>query len=114
MLLMHPTQVDRPDALFIADDNMVDHCAIALAQCGVVVPRDLHVISHCNFPWPPPSVLPIRRIGFEVPRLIQLAVDAIDLQRRGQTPPENQYLPAYFEDELPLASRTFRHRFILD
>src|SRR4029077_12261687 len=58
-MLMHAGQDERPDALYIADDNFLEHASIGLINAGVRVPKDVEVIAHCNFPWPTPSALHI-------------------------------------------------------
>jgi DNA-binding LacI/PurR family transcriptional regulator len=93
---------DRPDALIITDDNLVEHASAGLVAAGVSVPGELDVIAHCNFPWPTPSVLPVRRLGYDAREVLRACIADIDAQRRGETLPatEQMILPR-FEDELP-------------
>jgi hypothetical protein len=80
-LLMHDGQKERPDALLIADDNLVEYSTAGLLSAGVSVPRDLDVVAHCNFPWPAPSVLPVMRLGYNIAEVLEVCINAINHQR---------------------------------
>jgi hypothetical protein len=99
-LLMSEGRRERPNALLITDDNLVEHATMGLLAAGVRVPEDLEVVCHCNFPWPTPSVLPVRRLGFDVREVLNRCISSIDCQRRGERPLMNVMVPAVFEDEL--------------
>lgn len=98
-LLLHPGQRDRPDALIISDDNLVEHATAGIVAAGIAVPGDCAVVAHCNFPWPTPSTLPMRRLGYDAREVLRTAISAIDRQRQGQ-PAGTLVVPARFEDEL--------------
>ena len=99
-LLMHPGQFERPDCLFIADDNLVEHVTLGLLDAGVRVPDDLEVVAHANFPWATPSAMPIKRIGFDIRHVMRLSVEYIDAQRRGEACPSVVHIPAVFDHEV--------------
>jgi DNA-binding LacI/PurR family transcriptional regulator len=100
-LLLHPGQRDRPDALIITDDNLVEHAAAGVIAAGVHVPDDCALVAHCNFPWPTPSVLPARRLGYNAREVWNTAIAAIDRLRRGESVGQNELVvKARFEDEL--------------
>jgi DNA-binding LacI/PurR family transcriptional regulator len=65
-LLMHGPPGERPDGLIITDDNLVEHGLAGLVAAAVRVPDDVEVVAHCNFPWPAASVLPVKRLGFDI------------------------------------------------
>ena len=67
------------------------------------VPDDCEVVAHCNFPWPTPSVLPVRRLGYDARRLLEEGIAAIDRQRAGGATDEMVTVPAQFEDEVARA-----------
>ncbi len=98
-LLLHPGQRDRPDALIISDDNLVEHATAGIVAAGIAVPGDCAIVAHCNFPWPTPSALPMRRLGYDAREVIRVALESIDRQRRGE-PAGTLVVPARFEDEL--------------
>jgi DNA-binding LacI/PurR family transcriptional regulator len=108
-LLMQPNQLERPDALLISDDNLVDPACAGLVAAGLRVPDDCTVVAHCNFPWPAPGTLPVRRLGYDARRLLGEAIAAIERRRAGGPAGEQVTIPAQFEDELarrpPVLSR---------
>jgi DNA-binding LacI/PurR family transcriptional regulator len=100
-LLMHKGQQDRPDGLLIMDDNLLEHGTQGLLAAGVRVPDELDVVAHTNFPWPTPSAVPVRRLGFDVRRILAVSLDRIDQQRRNEQAPHMTTVRAAFEDEPP-------------
>jgi DNA-binding LacI/PurR family transcriptional regulator len=99
-LLMQPNQHERPDALLISDDNLVDPATAGLVAAGLRVPDDCTVVAHCNFPWPAPSALPVRRLGYDARRLLDEAIAAIGRWRAGGPAGELVTIPAQFADEV--------------
>jgi DNA-binding LacI/PurR family transcriptional regulator len=100
-LLMRLPRKERPDALLVLDDNLVEHACAGLVAAGVRVPDDVTVVAQCNFPWPPPAVLPLRRIGFDAGEMLAACIDSINRQRLGETVEAWTRIPAVFEDERP-------------
>lgn len=104
-LLMHSGQEERPDGLIIGDDNLVEEAAAGLLAAQVRIPEDMEVISHCNFPWPVPSMLAGPRLGYDARRVLQACLDVVDRQRQGQTEVEEVAVSACFEQELAEAEQ---------
>lgn len=104
-LLMRDGQAERPDALVIGDDNLVEYATAGLIDAGVKVPEDVEVVAHCNFPWPTPSVLPVKRLGYDARECLRACIDAIDQQRQGKPVPSLIEVPARFEEEIVTAGR---------
>jgi len=102
-LLFEPGKPNRPDCLFITDDNLVEYATAGLVAAGVRVPDDVDVVAHCNFPWPVPSAIPIKRLGYNVQEVLRQCISIIDMQRQGQTPPKQVLVEAVFEEELAAA-----------
>ena len=98
-LLMHAGKDERPDALIISDDNLVESATAGLVDAGVRVPQDLEVIAHTNFPWPTPSAVSVKRLGYDVRQLISLCLERLAQQRRGEIPPMHTAVPPIFEEE---------------
>jgi DNA-binding LacI/PurR family transcriptional regulator len=98
-LLLNPDQRQRPDALVITDDNLVEHATAGMIDAGLRVPADLEVVAHCNFPWPTPSVVPVRRLGYDAREVLAGAIRLIDAARDGGHTARLR-IPARFEDEL--------------
>lgn len=99
-LLMDYPPDQRPDGLFVLEDNLLGHVASAVVSMGMRIGHDLQIVAHANWPLRTPSVFPIRRIGFHVGHMLARCIDAIDMQRRGEAPPDVQRVPAMFEDEI--------------
>src|SRR5262249_23595215 len=98
-LLMHGPKSQRPDGLLICDDNYAEDAQAALVETGVRVPTDLTVVTHCNFPWPPPNVLPVRRLGYDIRLALKTCIQVLDRQRRGEKVARENLIPAVFEEE---------------
>lgn len=86
-LLMHDGQTERPDGLIIYDDNLAEQIMSGLMDAGVRVPQELDLVTHGNFPWPMPSVMPIHRIGYDAVQTLETCMDLIDRQRTGESVP---------------------------
>lgn len=99
-LMFRPEQADRPDALFVMDDHLVEFAAAGLIDAGVRIPEDLDVVAHSNFPWPAPSMVPMRRIGFDVRTVLKQCINCLARQRRGETGVIVEETPVVFDDEL--------------
>jgi DNA-binding LacI/PurR family transcriptional regulator len=101
-LLVDQPAATRPQALIVADDNLVEDASRGLAAAGLA-PAELLVIGAANFPAPPPSHFPVLMLGFDLHALVAAAFAEIDRQRQGAPPPPGvQLFPALFEAELPL------------
>jgi DNA-binding LacI/PurR family transcriptional regulator len=96
LLMSHPE--DRPDGLFIADDNLVESVAAGLVTAGVRVPADLKVLAHCNFPAAAGSVLPFVRLGYDAHAVLSAAIELIARTRAGAAPGVAE-IPVVFEHE---------------
>jgi DNA-binding LacI/PurR family transcriptional regulator len=98
-LLMRGRPEERPDGLFITDDNLVEEASAGIVAAGVRVPEELEIVAHCNFPWPTFSDLPMRRLGYDAREILQLAFAHLDGQREKKDLPRTTPIPARFEDE---------------
>ena len=98
-LLMHPSQPDRPNALFIADDNLVEHATGGLIDAHVRVPDDISVVAHCNYPYQTPSAVRVTRLGFDARQIMDFALTALEQMRLGEAV-EPTAADALFEHEI--------------
>lgn len=112
-LLMHGEADHRPDGLIIVDDNLVEHAAAGLVAAGVRVPDDLEVVAHCNFPWPVPSALPVKRLGFNARQVMESCLACIDTQRDGAAWDQVVRIPAVFEEQLTHPAATPQPRDVM-
>jgi DNA-binding LacI/PurR family transcriptional regulator len=98
LLLDYPPK-ERPDAIILATDHLVEEALATIHQAGVVIGQDIDVVSHCNWPWPVDSPLPIARLGFHSHDFLNASLSSISSIRRGETPPPQTLVPALFEHE---------------
>jgi hypothetical protein len=104
-LMLGREPADRPDALLITDDNLVDPALIGLIAEGIRVPDDLTIVTHCNFPCPRPSVLDVKRLGFDADTVLNACLAIIDQQRADEPALQRTVISPVFEEE-----RTSEHR----
>ena len=100
-LMFRPGQPERPDGLIVSDDNLLTSAGEGLVAAGARVPDQLQVVSLTNFPRLLPSAVPVTRIGFDIPVLLDLLVERLEQIRRGETPPEVTAMPAVVEPVAP-------------
>ena len=99
-LMMQPTPPNRPDALIVADDTLVEPTTRGLHDAGVRVPDDVEVLAQCNYPLSPSAATPVTRLGFETHVLFDRCFEAIDAQRHGEPVQPALHLTPKFEDEV--------------
>lgn len=99
-LLFSVAPADRPDALLICDDNLVQGACDGLIAAGVRVPQDVDVVAHCNFPPPSAPQLPARRLGFAAPEILACGIKLLQQCRDGVALSATNHVPARFEDEV--------------
>lgn len=99
-LLMHPDHTRRPDALLIADDNLIEHVDAGLRDVQVDVAQDLTIVAHANFPSRSVSDLPMRRLGYDTRQVIGAGIHLINERRDTQSTSRIYPIEPYFEDEL--------------
>jgi hypothetical protein len=108
LALLRGPAAQRPDALVVADDNLVEQVCAGLRQLGLRVPADLDVVAHANFPLAAPSPLPLIRLGFDVPQVFALAMDLLARQQRRERVPPVTVVHPRFEDEIEQRSEGIR------
>lgn len=89
----------RPDGLFIADDNFTEHVARGIMASRIKVPDELKIISHCNWSLPPKRLIPMELIGFESSRIISESLQIIESCQNGIKPDQYILLPPILENE---------------
>lgn len=85
-LLLNQRDGERPDALIVTDDNLLDSVLVGLMSTGLRLPDDLMVIAHCNWPTESPSALPLVRLGFDAANTLDVALREAEAQRQGDQP----------------------------
>ncbi|MEM6551947.1 MAG: GntR family transcriptional regulator [Planctomycetota bacterium] len=98
LLLDRPAD-QRPDALIITDDNLVESALAGVLASGVSMPNDLQVVAHCNWPIETRTRLPITRLGFDAAAVLRTAMQHVEALRHDQPVPDATPVPAVFEDQ---------------
>ena len=99
LLLSLPAK-ERPDALLIADDHLIEYAAKGIVACGVRVPQDLEVIAHCNWREVVPCPLAIRYLGYDTNSVLLAALNTIDSLNSGRQVDRMIDIKPLFEEEL--------------
>jgi len=99
-VIFHRSRDERPDAFVIMDDNLVPHATAGLLTAGVRVPEDVDVVAHANFPYPTPSAVPAKRVGYSIRAMLEKSVEIIELKRQGKEVPSELHFPPLFDDEI--------------
>jgi hypothetical protein len=68
---------ERPDAILVNDDYLVEAVTQGVLDAGRRVPEDVVVVAQCNFPHLPPAVTPVVRLGYDLPDLMDRALAAL-------------------------------------
>jgi DNA-binding LacI/PurR family transcriptional regulator len=98
-LLMAQDPDKRPDTLYITDDNLITLVQSTLIEIGVKVPDELKLICHYNFPENTDTVLPVKKIGYDVRDILNKGVDLIKDYYNG-CPLRSVTIDGKFDDEI--------------
>jgi hypothetical protein len=90
---------NRPDAIFVTDDNLVEPLLSGLRRAKVEPGKDVYVLAHCNWPRPLGVEDGVEHIGFDVREVLCAGKECIDAQRAGEASP-TRMVPARFLREL--------------
>jgi len=98
-LLMRLPPSERPDALIIADDNLLEPVTGVLTEAGCRVPEDIAVLTMVNWPSPVASSLPACRLGFDAVDTLRRAIRRLRDPPSDGDDPARWSIPALFEAE---------------
>lgn len=99
-LLFQLPREKRPEIFLVSDDNLTEQVTLAIRNFAP--PKDLPpVISLCNYPWLPPTHLPVRWLGYDLRELYINAIGLIENARRHIPNPHRLVrVPPSTEEEL--------------
>ena len=98
LALLHQAQTERPDAVIITDDNLVEAFTEGIRDTGLSA-SDLDVVAQANFPYPTLSHVPAKRLGYDISRLMAVCLERIEQQRRGESVPAHTAIPVEFAEK---------------
>jgi hypothetical protein len=62
----------------------VDHALNGVFRSRVKVPEELEIVTHCNWPNPVTSVIPVKRLGYDVRKAVSIIIETL-LKSRGKS-----------------------------
>jgi DNA-binding LacI/PurR family transcriptional regulator len=89
---------DRPDAVFLTDDNLVEPFLAGLKRAKRKPGRDVYVLSHCNWPHPIGLGDGVEHLGFDVREILAMGKQCVDEQRDGSASPSRVVTPRFLEE----------------
>lgn len=92
-------RADRPDAVFVTDDNLLEPVLLGLARARLS-PSSVHVLSHCNWPYPLADSPDVEYLGFDVREIFAAARAYFCADAREALPHPLASVPPRFEHEL--------------
>jgi DNA-binding LacI/PurR family transcriptional regulator len=100
-------RADRPDAIFVTDDNLIEPLLRGFEAAKIRPKRDVYVLGHCNWPHPIGIEEGVDHIGFDVREIFLAAKEVVEAQRDGDPSPKRTVEPRF-------ASELFDSAFALD
>ncbi len=92
-------RADRPDSVFVTDDNLLEPTLLGLERAGLR-PGSVHVLSHCNWPYPLGSWPGVEYLGFDVREIFAAARAYFSASERAPLPQPIASIQPRFESEL--------------
>jgi DNA-binding LacI/PurR family transcriptional regulator len=99
---------ERPDALIVLDDHLLEAATAGLRAVGETVWRGVDVMAHCNYPALPRAAVPVIWLGFPARQVLKQCMEQIERQRAGLKPQRLVMVPAQFAEETEGAARKGR------
>lgn len=100
---------NRPDGLIVADDNLTTDVRRGFDAIGITPGRDVHMVSHANFPASDRSIpADIQRIGYDNTAILRYFLDIVLARRQHFNLSPRVVIPACLEAE-SVSTRTAKH-----
>jgi len=90
-------RADRPDTVFVTDDNLVEPMLLGLQQAHVE-PGSVHLLSHCNWPRPLGLSEGVEHIGFDVREVFSASLLCFEALRGGEQAPTISIPPRFLAE----------------
>lgn len=82
-LMMSLPKEQRPDGLFISDDNLVPAVCRGLIESGIKVGQELQVAAHRNYPSQSQQMLPLHEVIYDIRQLLAICLKRLEAKRKG-------------------------------
>ena len=99
-LLMFPRPDERPDAMILMNESLIEPVGLGILASGVRAGSDVDIVAYSNMPCVGSPAVPMRRLGIDMRQRLRVAVRLLDRQQRGESVPPCVLLPSVFEEEL--------------
>jgi DNA-binding LacI/PurR family transcriptional regulator len=99
-LLMCFSGKDRPDGIFISDDNLASAVRKGIASTRLRIPEDVAIVSHYNWSAGMRDHLQVKGIGFDLKSMLFKIFEAISSYHESGHLPELLEVAPVFEEEL--------------
>ncbi len=101
-LLMCLSEKERPDGIFVADDNLASAVIKGIASTRLRIPDDVSIVSHYNWSVGTRGHLQVKSIGFDLQSMMRKIFDALGQYHESGSLPKLLEEAPLFEDELPV------------
>jgi len=99
-VLMRLPERDRPDGLFISDDNLVSYVCRSLIDGNVSIGQELKIVAHASFPCRENNLVRIEQVGFDIRDLLSKCIQLVKYHRSGDGDDRHISLEAIHEDHV--------------
>lgn len=99
-LLMCFSEKERPDGIFVSDDNLASAVIKGVASTKLRLPEDISIVSHYNWSAGIRDHLQVKSIGFDLMSLMFNIFDSLRLYHESGQLPELLEVSPVFEEEL--------------
>jgi len=98
-LLMSLPMMERPNAILVGDDNLIEPVCAGLKFANVKVPGELELVSHCNFPRTSMPALPVKFIGYNIHDLMLRCIEILKLRKSSGKIAKANFIEACTDEE---------------
>ncbi len=99
LLLSPETDTERPDAILVGDDNLIGSVCKGVEAADIKVPKELEIVSHCNFPLSTKPCLPVKFIGYDTHAIMSRCIEILKLQKSSSGAPRTSMIDVCTDDE---------------
>ena len=99
-LLMSLPKDQRPEGIFIGNDQLAMPVVKGIVASRINVPEELQIVSHCNWGEALPDIIPVTYLGFDSNLIIRNSIKVFDDFYHNKEMKEQINVPALFAKEI--------------